>query len=220
MSRDVVSRSERGRLDGVTIGALDRLTSALGATLVVEIRWQGAGLDRLVDAVHARLQDAAARRLAATGWIARAEVSFNHYGDRGSCDLLAYHPERGVLLVVEVKSRIGNVQDTLHRLDVKARLGGLLAEQLGWPRPHAIARALVLPDERTPRRVIRAHSAVFNGFGLRGRDASAWLKRPIAARAGLIWFEKPASADRRRTMPGERVRSAVGEGREPHETDK
>jgi hypothetical protein len=71
------------------------------------------------------------------------EVSFNHYGDRGSCDLVALHPGAQALLVVEVKSRLGDVQDTLRRLDTKARLGPMLAEQLGWPRPQLVGRALV-----------------------------------------------------------------------------
>ena len=132
----------------MTIGSLDALAGALGATLVVDLRWRGADLDRLIDRLHAEVQEAAASRLTRAGWLVRAEVTFNHYGDRGACDLVALHPATGVLAVVEVKSRLGNVQGTLHRLDTKARLGGLLAQQLGWPRPTSVARALVLAAAR------------------------------------------------------------------------
>jgi transcriptional regulator with XRE-family HTH domain len=85
LSRDVVSRAERGRLDGITLGSLSHLAAALDAALVVELRWQGADLDRLVDRAHAALEESAARRLTTAGWNVRAEVSFNYYGERGRC---------------------------------------------------------------------------------------------------------------------------------------
>ncbi len=55
LSRDAVSRAERGALEGITVGSLSRLVEVLDATLVVEIRWQGADLDRLIDREHANL---------------------------------------------------------------------------------------------------------------------------------------------------------------------
>ena len=206
LSRDVVSRAECGALEGITVGSLSRLVEVLGATLVVEIRWQGADLDRLIDREHAHLQEAAALRLTSRGWIAHAEVSFNHYGDRGSCDLVAWHPGTRTLLVVEVKSRIGNLQELLQRLDVKARLGGILAEQLGWPVPQAVVRALVVADGRTSRRVVERHGALFSAFALRGRVALRWIRAPSAAADGLLWFEEPSHSDTGRTIRAERVR--------------
>jgi transcriptional regulator with XRE-family HTH domain len=206
LSRDAVSRAECGAVEGLTVGSLSRLVETLDATLVIEIRWQGADLDRLIDRQHAHLQEAAAQRLASRGWIVQAEVSFNHFGDRGSCDLVARHPGTGTLLVVEVKSRIGNLQELLRRLDVKARLGDLLTRQLGSPPPRKVVRALVLADGRTSRRVIDSHAALFNAFGMRGRAAVAWLRVPSAAVGGVLWFEQPAHSDEGRTMRAERVR--------------
>jgi transcriptional regulator with XRE-family HTH domain len=194
LSRDPVYRAECGELGGITVGTLSRLTEALEATLVIEMRWQGAALDRLIDRVHAHLQEAAARRLVSRGWNVQAEVSFNHYGDRGSCDLVAWHSATRILLVVEVKSQLGNLQDLLHRLDVKARLGGMLAGQLGWPAPHAVLRGLLFAEDRTARRVIEGHDTLFSGFSLRGRAAFAWLRSPSAVAGGLLWFEKPADS--------------------------
>jgi transcriptional regulator with XRE-family HTH domain len=199
LSRDPVCRAECGELDGMTVGTLSRLTEALEATLVIEMRWQGAALDRMIDRERAHLQDAAARRFLSRGWNVQAEVSFNHYGDRGSCDLVAWHAGTRILLVVEVKSQLGNLQDLLHRLDVKARLGGMLAVQLGWPAPHAVVRGLVLAEDRTARRIIGRHDALFSGFSLRGRGAHAWLRSPSAAAGGLLWFEKPADSGEGRT---------------------
>lgn len=206
LSRDTVSRAESGALDGLTIGSLSRLVDALDATLAVEIRWQGADLDRLIDLDHAHLQEAAARRLASHGWMVQAEVSFNHYGDRGSCDLVAWHAATRTFLVVEVKSRIGNLQELLHRLDVKARLAGVLVQELGWPLPLAVVRALVAGEDRNSRRAVEDHAALFNAFGLRGRVAMRWLRAPSAAVSGLLWFEKPSNAHASRTIRAERVR--------------
>jgi transcriptional regulator with XRE-family HTH domain len=199
LSRDPVCRAERDELSGMTIGTLSRLTDALSAMLVIEIRWQGAALDRLVDREHAHVQEAAARRLASRGWSVHAEVSFNHYGDRGSCDLVAWDAGTRTLVVMEVKSELGNLQDLLHRLDVKVRLGAFLARQLGWPVPKTVVRGLVLAEDRTARRTIARHDALFSGFGIRGRAALAWLRSPSATATGLLWFEKPADSDGGRT---------------------
>lgn len=212
LARDTVSRAESGRLDGLTIGSLDRLVAALDGMLVVEIRWRGADLDRLVDRAHAHLADAAAKRLARAGWVTSAEVSFNHYGDRGSCDLVALHPLTRTMLVVEVKSRIGNLQDTLHRLDVKVRLAKMLARQLEWPPPASVARALVLPDDRSARRIVASHSGLFAAFAARGRAAVTWVRGPSGDVTAVLWFEKSADSDGNGTTRVRRVRRATSAG--------
>lgn len=212
LSRDAVSRAECGELDGLTVRTLTRLVDALDATLVIEIRWQGADLDRLVDRQHAHLQETAARRLGKRGWTVQAEVSFNHYGDRGSCDLVAWHAATQILLVVEVKSRLGNLQDLLHRLDTKARLGGVLARQLGWPAPRAVVRALVVAEDRSARRILARHGSLFGGFDLRGRAAIAWLRAPATGVNGLLWFEEPADSDGGRVTSAQRVRVGRSDG--------
>ena len=203
---------ERGHLEGLTLGTIARLVSAVDASLVVEIRWQGADLDRLVDQRHAQLQELTARRLASAGWMAHVEVSFNYYGDRGSCDVVAWHPSTQTLLVVEVKSRLGNVQDTLHRLDVKARLGSIIANQLNWPKPASVARALVVADERTSRRVVAHHEALFASFATRGWAASRWLRRPGPGGVSLLWFQSLADSDGVRVTATSRVRSGPPAG--------
>lgn len=212
LSRDAVSRAETGDLDGLTVRSLSRLTDALGAQLVLEIRWQGADLDRLIDRAHAHIEEAAAQRLASRGWGVHAEVSFNHYGDRGSCDLVAWHAATATLLIVEVKSRLGNLQETLHRLDVKARLGAVLARQLGCPTPRAVVRALVVADDRTARRILKRHAALFNQFDVRGRAAGEWLRAPSPRANGLLWFEEGADSGGGRTTTAERVRSGHSAG--------
>lgn len=83
---------------------------------------RGAQIGRQIDWRHAALVEAVVELLAPLGWEPTVEYSFNHYGDRGSVDVLAWHPETRALLVVEVKSDLRNLQETLHALDVKRRV--------------------------------------------------------------------------------------------------
>src|SRR6188474_3309916 len=68
LSRSLVSKIERGDVEGVALGSLKSLAGALGATLEIRLRWQGEGLDRLLDEAHSRLVDAVVTVLRTTGW--------------------------------------------------------------------------------------------------------------------------------------------------------
>lgn len=104
VSASVVSRIENGKLDSVSIATLRRLAEALDAMVEVRIRWNGEGLDRLLDQAHAGLVEAFVKRLQAAGWLTEVEVSFSIFGERGSIDVLGYHEAAGIVLVTEVKS--------------------------------------------------------------------------------------------------------------------
>jgi transcriptional regulator with XRE-family HTH domain len=132
VSADTISRIERGAVAGVTIGTLAHVAEVLGASVHIQIRWRGEQLDRLIDATHAAIQQDIAQMLTLMDWHVRVEVSFNHYGDRGRVDILAYHPKWRILAIIEIKSALSDLQDTLGRLDVKVRLGRQLARELGW----------------------------------------------------------------------------------------
>jgi transcriptional regulator with XRE-family HTH domain len=191
VSRETVSRLERGEINGMTVGYLDRLASALGARLLIELRWHGEQLDRLMDSAHAALQEQTVRVLRAANWTSEVEVSFNWYGDRGRCDAVAFDAETRTLLIVEAKTRIGDVQELLGRLDIKVRLGRQIARQIGWPEPARVIPCLVIADGRTARRVVASHAALFARFTHRGRAADRWLAAPDTAEhvGGLLIFE-------------------------------
>lgn len=94
VSREMISRTERGELRGMTFGSIDRIAEALGASVHVQLKWQGEQLDRLMDAAHAAIQQNIAGFLTSLGWIVRVEVSFNHYGDRRRVDTPGNHSAR------------------------------------------------------------------------------------------------------------------------------
>jgi transcriptional regulator with XRE-family HTH domain len=192
VSRQVVSRLERGEsLGTLKLRHLSRLADALDASVDVTIRWRGEELDRLIDSAHAELQQSTVRLLEGLGWATRVEVSFSHYGERGRADILAWHGGRRVLLIIEVKSAIGNLGETLGRLDVKVRLGSVLSGTVGWPSALDVIPVLVVGDSRRARREVSEHDAVMSRFGLRGRQARAWLRRPAEfTPTGLLLFAK------------------------------
>jgi transcriptional regulator with XRE-family HTH domain len=160
VSQSLIARVERGGADRLTIRSLDRIANALGARVVVRLDFNGEALDRLLDADHAGIVERVIVALRAAGWTCATEVSFAIDGERGSVDVLARHPPSGIVLVIEVKSVIPDVQGTLMTLDRKARLGTRIARGIGWT-PSAVGRVLVVADDRTARRRVAEHAATF-----------------------------------------------------------
>ncbi len=189
-SHDLISRIELDRCDSVPAGRLRDCVEALGGRLRVDVEWFGEALPRLLDARHAALQNRVAAHLGTWGWVVRAEVSFNHYGDRGRVDLVAFHPPTRAAAVVEIKPRLNDVQDTLGRLDVKARLARHIAARCGWASSGSVP-LLVLGEGTTQRRMVTMHAALFRPFTI-GRAAATWLRSPaLPAPDGLLLFVAP-----------------------------
>lgn len=175
ISQAEVSRRERGALESCTVSDVERWSMALGAHLLMDLRVEGER--PLTDAAHAEMQNWLARLLRGAGWIVEPEVSFNHFGDRGRIDVLAFHPAVRTLLVAEVKTRLLDAQDVIGRLDVKRRMASMLAKERGWSPETSIPTLLFREDSTTRRRLI-AHEALFANYLLRGRSAVAWLRHP------------------------------------------
>lgn len=189
ISQAQMSRRERGVLGGCTIPDLEAWSTALGAHLMLDLRVDGER--PLTDARHAELQNWLVGVLRAAGWIVDAEVSFNHYGDRGRIDILAFHPSLRLLLVVEIKTQLVDAQDVLGRLDVKRRVASKLAAERGWS-PMTTTPALVFREDSTTRRRVAAHEALFARYALRGRSAMAWLRHPWQpAPSGILVMVTP-----------------------------
>ena len=210
MSQGSVSLVERGHLDRMPLRRLRRLFAVFDAEVVVVIRWRGGDIDRLLDAGHASLAETASRMLTAGGWVVQPEVSFSEYGERGAIDLLAWHPSTRTLLVVEIKTEITGVESTLRIHDMKCRLAPKIARaRFGWDA-RVVARLLVLPDERTPRRHVARFASLFDrAYPLRTIAARRWLAAPVGVVSALM-FMSDSSGRRpmRRLGPRKRIRRA------------
>lgn len=217
VSRSVISDIEAGRIGPHALEALRAVVAGLRAAVSISVTVPGGDLRRLLDADHARLQDHWKRLLDRHRWTVLVELTFNHYGERGSIDLLAWQPALRLLLVVEIKTIIVDVQDLLASLDRKRRVSSTLAAARGW-RPRAVIPALFIADGTTARRRIADHASLFDAFDLRGRAAIAWLRDPDAAGqvpAGVLCFTKLPSArsDDCRRAGRRRIRRAVANPR-------
>jgi hypothetical protein len=121
------------------------------------------------------------------GWVA-SEATFSVYGERGSIDVLAFHPGSRCLLVVEVKSVVPDVQATLAGIDRKARLAPQLARDRAW-KVESVSRLLVLPADRTARRRVARFAATFDlALPLRTVAVRHWLSAPKDSIGGVLFL--------------------------------
>jgi transcriptional regulator with XRE-family HTH domain len=204
VSQTVISRAERGRVDGMTLGVLDRIADALEVDIRLEARWRGGVGDRLIDREHAGLVEQVVKVLRREGWDVRVEFTFNRYGERGAVDVLAYHASARVLLIIEVKSRLTDLQGFLASFGRKVRIVPDLARQeLGWDAT-AVGRLLVVTGSSYNRTLVDRHRAIFDvSFEGRAGDVRRWLRSPSGP-LSAIWFI--SSDATRRSARSQRVR--------------
>ena len=192
VSTSTISRIERGHLASASVATLRRVAAALEIRLDLVPRWRGGDLDRLLNSRHSALHEAVARDLAhRAGWVFRPEVSFAIWGERGVVDIMAFHPERQALLVIELKTEVVDMNELVGTLDRKARLAIEIAATVGWsvPRGTTVSAWVIVAPGRTNRRRVHAHKAMLRAaFPLDGRSVAGWLARPDRAVRGLSFW--------------------------------
>lgn len=189
VAQTTVSLIERGHLDRLSQKTIRAVFAAVEARFEGSVSWRGGAIDRLLDERHSLLVGAVAERLRAASWMVEVEVTFSVYGERGSIDLLAFHPASGVLLVVEVKTELTSVEETVRRHDAKERLArGVALERFGWSAP-STSRLLVVLDAATARRRAQRHDEVLRvAYPDRGTGVRRWLRWPDRRLRGLLFL--------------------------------
>ncbi|HUP82820.1 MAG TPA: XRE family transcriptional regulator [Candidatus Limnocylindria bacterium] len=212
-SQGMVSLIERGHIDTGSLRLLRNVLAALDARVSVQLSWRAGELDRLLDEDSVVVAAAVTSRLRAAGWLVETEVTYAHYGERGSYDLLAFSPATAIVLAIEVKTDLPSVEATLRKLDEKARLAPTIArDRFGW-RSRTASRMLVMPDVRTLRRRVERHRELLDGaFPLRSVAARQWVAKPFGA-VSALWFLTVTNAGSSVPRPG--VRSRVRVARKP-----
>ena len=193
VSQKAVSEIELGRLEAVGLNKIRRIAAVLDVWVSLQASWGGGQGDRLLDRAHAHLVNVIAGILERSGWTLHPEFTFNHFGDRGSVDILAWHAATRILLIVEVKSTLTDLQDLLAALSRKVRVVPAIAHQtLGWEPLH-VAQLLFVGDTKGNRTVVSRHAAIFDAaFPMRSRVARTWVSRPASAISAL-WFASSRS---------------------------
>jgi transcriptional regulator with XRE-family HTH domain len=219
VSTATVSRIERGHMAPLPFETTARVAAALDIRLDVVARWRGGELDRLLNAGHSAMHEQVARVFGRLpGWQVAPEVSFSIWGERGAIDVLAWHAGRRMLLVIELKTAIVDVQDLIATVDRKRRLAAKIASSRGWGTQVAgattISAWVVLADTRTNRARLAAHVSVLRAaFPADGRTVRGWLPDPRRPISALSFLQIP-SVEKRTSVRGgpQRVRIARSRG--------
>jgi hypothetical protein len=132
---------------------------------------------------------------------------------------LGWRVDERAVVVEEVKSDLTRVEETLRKLDEKARLVGekVAHDRLGW-RPRIVGRVLVLPDTDRARRQVRANAVLFDAaLPARGSTVRAWLRDPVESMAGIVFVADITSDGTNAARPGAqrlRVKGRAGTRRQ------
>jgi transcriptional regulator with XRE-family HTH domain len=210
MSRGAVSLVERGILSPVTFGTFRRLAMAMDLRVDLVPRWRGGEVDRMLGRRHSLLHEAFARHLRAqVGWTFRPEVSYSIYGERGVIDMLAWHERRAMVLVVEFKTELVDVNDLVGSMDRRRRLAIRIARDMGWDAG-AASCLIVLVGSRTNRRRVAEHRTILRAaFPTDGRHLAGWLRDPREAVSALAMWP---DANHGTTGPHPRVGAGAANG--------
>ena len=210
VSCTMVARIERGAIASIPLGKVRRVAEALGARFDTVVRWQGADLGRLLDTRHAAMHEAMATLLGGLdGWVFEPEVSFSIYGERGIIDILAWHPGRRMLLVIELKTEVVEVSGLLGTMDQRRRLASEIGARFGW-KALAVSTWVVVADTRTNRRAVSAHANVLRAkMPVDGRSIGKWLRDPMSRVDALSFLpHRHGVTVRRPVAPVKRVKAA------------
>jgi hypothetical protein len=194
VSLSIVSRIERGHLGVVPLDTVRRVAVALEIRVQLVGRWRGGELDRLMNARHSALSEAVIRAHRRPGWMLAPEVSFSIFGERGVIDVLAWNPELRLLLVIELKTEIVDVNELLGTFDRKVRLAAQIAREHGWAiEPGtAVSAWVIVSDTRTNHRRVQDHVAMLRAaYPADGRGIRRWLRKPRGSIRCLSFWPTP-----------------------------
>lgn len=212
VSQSAVSRIERGHVGPQSIDAVRKIAAALEIRVELVPRWRAGDLDRLVNARHSALGESVARRFRdeVPSWVLAPEASFAIYSDRGIIDILAWHPGKRAILVIELKTDITDVNELLGTLDKKRRVAAQVARERGWD-PMTVSVWLIVSSSRTNRRRVEAHDAMLRAaLPDDGRTMRLWLRDPVASVSALsFWPASHPGTGRTTIRPVRRVQSAA-----------
>jgi transcriptional regulator with XRE-family HTH domain len=204
ISRSKVGRIERGALTSARVADIRSIAAALDLRVEVLARGRGADVDRVLNARHSGMHEILAELFhELPGWVASPEVSFAIWGERGVIDILAWHPGRRALLVVELKTEIVDPAGLVATVDRYRRLAPVIAAERGWTDPTSVSCWVVVARSRTNQRRLATHRRMLRtAYPDDGRKMRAWLLDPEGAVAALSSLERVG----RRVAPELRVR--------------
>lgn len=211
-----VSCVEQGKLGEMSLSEVRRVASALGMWIDLTPNWRGTNLEHLVNGAHTSLQEAVLSFFdGRAGWVARPEVTFSIFGERGAIDILAWHAATRTVLVIELKTLVVDPADLVKQTGRRLRLATEIAATQGW---HArdVASWVIFTDTRTNRRQVAKHRTLLQGLAdLDGRAVRSWLRAPSGPMSALSFWDEPMAVIRQHV----RGKASVGPDDDGGEAD-
>jgi transcriptional regulator with XRE-family HTH domain len=208
-SQSAISRMERGHLGTHSIVAVRAVAAVLDIRVDLVPRWRAGDLDRLLNSGHSMLHESVARmfRDELPAWVLAPEVSFAIYAERGVIDILAWHPGRRALLIIELKTDLADINELVGTFDRKRRLARQVAVARGLD-PVSVSAWLIIASSRTNRRRVQTHDAMLRAaLPNDGPTMKRWLRDPVGSVNGLsFWTNTHAETGRPQSRSIRRVR--------------
>jgi len=177
VSRAYVASIESGRANP-SLEIVGRIGAALGLELqLVGRRPIVLNSPAQRDAVHAWVSGYVGRRLGRIGLDIRREVTIGHRRTRGWIDLLAYDPQRRLLLVVEIKTWIDDLGAIERQLDWYEREAPSRARRFGWRPLRVSSWVVALASADVDDALQRNRDVIDAAFPGRARDLARLLSR-------------------------------------------
>ena len=179
IAQSAQSRFERGLPSAIDLDAIERLAAAMGGR--VRLVFDAPFLNdraRQRDRLHALCIGHVARRLRRHGWLVETEVEIAGTFGPGWIDVLAFHPESGRLLVIEIKTEIRDLGRTHRPLAWYESRAVSAARGLGWRVRGTHGALLVLATAAVDQAIRENRSLVTTAFPVRARDLATFVERP------------------------------------------
>ncbi len=168
-----------------TLDTVVELLDALGLELEVLIRGPVLlGGARNGDAAHAVCSGYVQRRLEAAGWQTAREIRIEDGRYLGWIDLLAFHEPSGLLLAIEIKTRIDDLGSIERSMDWYMQASMRAARRFGWRPLHADGWLVCLATDEVEDRIRESRAAIDVAFPVRASEMTALLTDPVGRRRG------------------------------------
>lgn len=210
VARSYIAGIERGRANP-TLDVIVRLARALGLELDLTLRSPViVGDRRQRDEVHARCSGYVDRRLRGAGWETAREVAIVDGRWRGWIDLLAFDPQTGTLLVIEVKTVIDDLGALERQVGWYERVARRVSLDRGWRPRRIVTWVLVLASEQNELVMMQNRDVFDRAFRVDALSMQAILGDPGANWPGGRGIAVIDPTRRRRTWL---MRPRIGGGR-------
>jgi transcriptional regulator with XRE-family HTH domain len=184
VTRGYIANIERGR-GNPSLALVDRIGLALELEIELVARSPVIiGGDRQHDLVHARCSVHVDRRLRAAGWLTAREVEIIQGRSHGWIDLLAFDPKTGILLVIEIKTRLDDLGAIERQLGWYERSSFEVARRSGWRPRRTIGWLLALASDEVEAVLRSNRELMAQAFPTRAGTMAEMLLAPDSGAGG------------------------------------